>query len=237
MDIKQGLSDSLPIAAGYFGVSFSFGIMAAGAGLDSVTATIISLTNLTSAGQFAGLTLIAEGAGYIELFLSQLIINLRYALMSLSLSQKVDEKYGLSKRLISSFWITDEIFAVASGKAGSVSFPYMVGLGIPPIIGWSLGTLVGALAGELLPASVISALSLALYAMFIAIVLPPARDNKAIAIVAFISIAISCLIKYLPVFKGVGSGTAIIITTILAAGVGALLFPINRDDHNEGGAE
>lgn len=231
-NFKKGAIDSLPIAAGYFGVSFSFGIMAVGAGLDAFTATVMSLTNLTSAGQFAGIMMIAEGAGYIELLLSQIIINLRYALMSLSLSQKLDKDFGVGQRAVAGFVITDEIFAVASGYPGKVRFEYLVGLGLPPIAGWTLGTLTGALAGSLLPASIVSALSVALYAMFIAIVLPPARDNKNVAIVALIALCASCIVRYAPLLNSLSSGTSIIICTLVAAAIGAALFPVDPDEGN-----
>ena len=224
-DIKEGMRDSLPVAAGYFGVSFSFGIMAAGYGIDALTATVISLTNLTSAGQFAGLTMIAEGAGYVELFLAQLVINLRYALMSLSLSQKLDKNFSVPKRAISAFWITDENFAISSARSVPVTFPYMLGIGMLPIAGWTLGTLVGALAGEILPPTAVSALSVALYAMFVAIVLPPARERRSVAIVACLALIFSCILYYAPIFAGIGSGFSVIICTVLAAGIGAALFP------------
>ena len=227
-EIKTGMIDSLPIAAGYLGVSFTFGILAVSYGIDAGTATLISLLNLTSAGQFAGITAIAGGAGYLELFLTQFIINLRYSLMSLSLSQKLSKDFDTKKRLIASFVITDEIFAVASSKEEPVRFLYMVGLGVPPIIGWTLGTFLGAVAGSNLPASIGSALSVALYAMFVAIVLPPAREHRPVALVAVIALVISCLLYYIPIFVSVGSGFAVIITTVIAAGLGAVFFPVEE---------
>ncbi|MCR5099428.1 MAG: AzlC family ABC transporter permease [Lachnospiraceae bacterium] len=228
-EVKNGMIDSLPIAAGYLGVSFTFGILAVSYGIDAGTATLISLLNLTSAGQFAGITAIAGGAGFVELFLTQLIINLRYSLMSLSLSQKLSKDFNTPKRLVASFVITDEIFAVASSKTEPVRFPYMLGLGLPPIIGWSLGTFLGAVAGSNLPSSVNSALSVALYGMFVAIVLPPAREHKPVALVAVIALVISCLLYYVPLFDAIGSGFSVIITTLIAAGLGAVLFPIPED--------
>ncbi len=225
-EIKNGIISSLPIAVGYLGVSFTFGILAVSYGISPLTATVISLLNLTSAGQFAGITAIASGAGYFELFLTQLVINLRYSLMSLSLSQKLSHDFNTPKRLISSFVITDEIFAVAASQEKPVTFHFMLGLGVPPIIGWTLGTFLGAAAGALLPDAVLSALSIALYAMFVAIVLPPAREHRPIAIVAIIALAISCIIYYLPALDGISSGFSVIITTIIAAGIGAVFFPI-----------
>ena len=229
-DFKKGAIDSLPIAAGYLGVSFSFGILAASYGLDAGTATLISLLNLTSAGQFAGITTIVAGAGYLELFLTQFIINLRYSLMSLSLSQKLTHDFGTKKRLIASFVITDEIYAVASAQQSPVSFKYMLGLGIPPIAGWSIGTLLGAAAGSVLPDALLSALGIALYAMFIAIVLPPAVEHRPIATVAVLAVIISCIIYYVPAFDRVSGGFSVIITTLIAAGLGAFFFPVQEDD-------
>lgn len=227
---KQGLKHGIPIAIGYFSVSFTFGIMAVAEGISPWAAALISLTNVTSAGQFAGLTLMVNGATLFEMILTQFIINLRYALMSLSLSQKLKENTGTLKRMLIAFANTDEIFAVAINYPGDVTPIYMAGLELLPIAGWTLGTLTGAIATTLLPASVQSALGVALYAMFIAIVLPPARQNRSIAIVAFIALVISSLLYYLPVFNWISSGFAIIICTVIAAGIGAFCFPIEEEE-------
>lgn len=227
-DFRIGIKQSVPIAVGYFSVSFTFGIMAAKAGLSPLIAGIISLTNVTSAGQFAGLSIIASGASMFEMFLTQLIINLRYALMSLSLSQKIPQNMSTLKRMLIAFANTDEIFAVSITYTGEITPMYMAGLESLPVLCWTAGTVVGAVATDLLPHPIQSALGVALYGMFIAIVIPPAKKNKGITIVALIAMALSCMIKYIPALGFISSGFSIIICTLLAAGLGAFLFPISE---------
>ena len=175
--LRQGIRHGIPIGLGYLSVSFAFGMKAVGDGLTVLQAVLISMTNLTSAGQIAALPLMAGGASLAEMALTQLTINLRYALMSLSLSRKLDGSMGTLQRLVFSFANTDEIFAVASSQPGKVGKYYLYGLMIAPWIGWSLGTFLGAAAGTLLPAFVRSALGIAIYGMFLAIILPPAREG------------------------------------------------------------
>lgn len=225
-EFKSGLKDGIPIAIGYFSVSFTFGIMAAKVDISPLIAALISLTNITSAGQFAGLGLIAAGGSYGEMLLTQLIINLRYSLMSLSLSQKVSSDFTTPKRLGLSVGITDEIFAVSSIREEPVSPAYMTGLEILPILCWVLGTFTGAVAGSILPGPVQSALGVALYGMFVAIVIPPARESRPVAIVAGIALIINCILYYVPLFSFVSSGFSIIICTVIAAGIGAVFFPM-----------
>lgn len=228
-DLKNGLKDGIPIALGYLSVSFGFGILAVSSGIPALAAVIISLTNLTSAGQVAGIAVIASAGTYIEMALTQLIINLRYALMSLSLSQKLDRNFTALSRLAISFGVTDEIFAVASGKSGEVSKKYMAGLIILPVIGWTTGTFLGAFAGEILPERLNAALGIAIYGMFIAIFVPVAKKAKGVLAVVAISVALSCCLKYIPVFSGISQGFAIIICGIFASLSGAILFPVKQE--------
>lgn len=230
-DFLSGLKDSVPIGLGYLSVSFGLGILAVSSGLSVLTAVIISMTNLTSAGQVAGIAVIAGGGGYIEMALAQLIINMRYALMSLSLSQKLDGKFTNLSRLAVSFGITDEIFAVASGKSGEVSKHYMGGLISLPFVCWSLGTLLGGCAGEILPEKIKAALGIAIYGMFVAIFVPAARKAVGVLAVVLISAAISCILKYVPLFSGVSQGFSIIICAVIAAAFGAVVFP--KTDNKE----
>lgn len=227
---RTGLRDGLPIALGYFPVSFTFGMLAISQGLPAFQAVLISATNLTSAGQFAGLTVIAAGASLLEMALTQLVINLRYALMSLSLSQKLDSRVTLLQRCIVAFGNTDEIFAVASSKPGTIGARYLYGLILGPVLGWTGGTLAGAVASGLLPAMVQSALGVAIYGMFIAIVVPPARQFRPVLAVVLIALALSCGFAWLPVLRQVSAGFAIIFCTVLAAGAGALLFPLEEKE-------
>lgn len=228
-EFTQGLKDGIPIAAGYFSVSFSFGILAVDGGLSVFQAALTSLTNVTSAGQFAGLQVIIAGGTLLEIALTQLIINLRYALMSLSLSQKLSEKVTFVQRLLIAFANTDEIYAVAMAHQKSLTYPYMFGLQILPILGWTGGTAVGAAAGSILPDSLTSALGVALYGMFIAIVIPVARKARPVLIVVILSILMSCILYYVPLFSGISAGISIIICTVAASMAGAILFPVDQE--------
>ncbi len=230
---RRGLTDGVPIGLGYLSVSFSFGILASGLGVPALWAVLISMTNLTSAGQVAGVGVIAAAGGYAEIALTQLVINLRYALMSLSLSQKLDETMTLPRRLLVSFGVTDEIFAVAAAKERDVGFRYMLGLICIPYVGWTVGTTLGVLAGSLLPDFLKSALGIALYGMFAAIVVPPAKKNVKLLPVVGAAAALSCLIRYLPALSFISDGFSIILCTVIAASLGALLFPVS--DREEGG--
>ena len=227
---KSGLRDGIPIALGYLSVSFSFGILCKKLGIRTLGAIFISVTNLTSAGQLAGIGIIAALGSLSEMALTQLVINIRYALMSLSLSQKTDSSFNTFRRLIVSFFITDEIYAVASSKSGLINPRYMYGLGALPFIGWSLGTAIGAIAGNILPSDVVNALGLALYAMFIAIVLPPAVENKGVLVCAVIAAIISCIITFVPALSFISNGFAIIICALAAGIAAAILFPIDNDE-------
>ncbi len=220
---KQGLIDAIPIALGYLSVSFGFGILAVSLNIDAVFAVLISLTNLTSAGQAAGIEIIAAGGTLIEMALTQLIINLRYSLMGLSLTQKLDNSFTTPKRLLLSFGITDEIFAVAISGSGKISAKYMAGLIVLPVIGWTSGTLLGAVAGTLLPQFITSAMGILLYGMFIAIFTPAAKKEKGVLVVVLVAALISVVFKYLLSF--ISSGFAIILTALIAATIGAIFFP------------
>lgn len=228
-----GLRDGIPIGLGYLSVSFTFGIMAASYGIPLGYTLLISMTNLTSAGQLAGIGIIHAGGGLAEMALTQLVINLRYALMSLSLSQKLDGEFNLFHRLAVSFGITDEIFAVASSQKGDVSPRYMYGLIMIPYIGWAAGTALGTLAGNLLPEMLRNALGIALYGMFIAIVVPPAKKRPKLLAVIGIAVGLSCLIRFVPVFSFISDGFSIIICTLIAATAGALLFPVVTEDADD----
>ena len=226
---RKGIRHGIPIALGYLGVSFAFGMKAVSGGLTVLQAVLISLTNLTSAGQVAALPLMAAGASLTEMAMTQLTINLRYALMSLSLSRKLDGSMRTPQRMIFSFANTDEIFAVASSQPEKVGKAYLYGLMITPIIGWTLGTLLGAAAGTLLPEFVRSALGIAIYGMFLAIILPPARKDRPVRIVVAAAAALSLCFHYIPGLKQVSGGFAIIICAVVAAAIGAAFFPVKEE--------
>lgn len=235
LSFKDGIADSLPIALGYLSVSFGVGITASNSGLSPFEAAMLSLFNLTSAGEAAGLSIIAAGGTYIEMAAAQLIINLRYSLMSLSLSQKMDGSFTLFHRFTTSFAVTDEIFAAASGHTENISSRYMYGIMTLPIIAWTAGTFLGAFAGHILPQSVNDALGIALYSMFIAIVIPPSTKNKGILLAALSAAALSCGIYFIPAFSFVSSGFSVIICGIAAALAAAVFFPVPDDGDKESG--
>ena len=227
----QGIRHGIPIALGYLSVSFAFGLQAVSMGLSWLQAVLISATNLTSAGQMAGLPLMISGAGMAEMALTQLTINLRYGLMSLSLGRKLDSSMGTLQRLIFSFANTDEIFAVASSRPGKVGRDYLYGLMLTPFLGWTLGTLLGGVAGTLLPAFVRSALGIAIYGMFLAIILPPARKRKPVRFVVLLSVGLSLCFRYIPGLNRISGGFVIIICAVAAAAAGAALYP-EEGDHS-----
>ena len=221
----KGLHDGIPIALGYFSVSFSFGISAVNSGLSPLAAVLISITNLTSAGQVAGLEVIVAMGSLLEAALTQLTINSRYFLMSLSLSQKLDKSFTLPHCLLASYGITDEIFGVASSKKEPIVPSYMYGLILLPVIGWSSGTLLGAIMGNILPKSIGNALGIAIYGMFVAIVIPQAKKHRGVLIAALIAIIVSLALYYLPFFRFITHGFAIIISSIIGASIAAIIKP------------
>lgn len=224
-DFVHGLKKGLPIGIGYLAVSFSLGVVAS-TGLTPLMAAILSLTNLTSSGEYAGIQMILEKASLFEIGLTVLIINLRYVLMSLSLSQKVPSEVPFWKRLIMGFGIADEIYAVAVSEYRDIKCSYMVGIMLLPIIGWTSGTLIGALGASIFSSRLLSSLGIALYTMFIALLVPDAKKSKAIGIVILLSILISVIFEYVSIFDKIGFGFKIIIATIIASTFGALVFPI-----------
>ena len=229
---KQGLIDGIPIALGYIAVSFTFGILAKDAGLTNFQSVLLSLLNLTSAGQFAGLGIITASASYLEMAFTQLVINLRYCLMSCAFSQKLDQHSPFFHRFFMAYGITDEIFGICSTKEGKFDPFYSYGAICVASPGWAFGTFLGVLSGSILPARVLSALGLALYGMFIAIIIPAAKTNKVIAGIILVSMVISFVFTLIPVLSLISSGFRIIILTLLIAGAAALLFPIPVEDEN-----
>ena len=226
----NGVRTGLPVGVGYFSVSFGFGAMAAAQGIRALDAALISLTNLTSAGQFAGLTLIVAGSGLWEVILTQIVINSRYALMSLALSQRMGSRIGILPRFFISFFNTDEIFALAMAEKQPLTVPFLMGLGLTPILGWTAGTLCGALAGSVLPLSIRTALGVMLYGMFIAIVVPPAKEEKSVLAAVVMALILSCLFRWLPMLQGISAGISIVCCTVIAAAVCAWLFPIPEEE-------
>lgn len=230
---KKGLKDGLPIAIGYFSVSFAFGIFAIENGLTVFQAVIISLLNLTSAGQLAAVPIIAGGGTFLELALSQLVINSRYSLMSVSLSQKLSKRVKLPQKLLIAYGNTDEIFAVSVSNKGDVGTKYMLGIILLPVIGWTSGTFLGGFVGNILPPMVTAALGVAIYGMFVAIVMPVAKKEKMTALCVLLAIAISCAFRYIPLLKSVPSGFTVIICAVVASALFAIIAPIKTEEKEE----
>ena len=229
-EYKNGVHTGLPVGLGYFSVSFGFGAMAVAQGLKALDATLISASNLTSAGQFAGLTLIVAMGTLWEMIVTQIVINSRYSLMSLALSQRMGEKIGFFPRLFIAFFNTDEIFALAMARPKPLTVPFMLGLGTLPFFGWTGGTLMGALAGSVLPQDIRAALGVMLYGMFIAIVVPPAKQEKPVFVTLLLALTFSCLFAWVPAFKTVSAGISIVICTVAAAAIAAVLFPTEDEE-------
>ena len=222
---RYGILKGLPIALGYLSVSFGFGISALGKGIHPIGAILISLTNLTSAGQVAGVEIIHACGTIIEMILAQLVINMRYCLMGLALTQKLDNGFTTPHRMITSFAITDEVFAVAAAERGLINTSFMYGLITLPPIGWTLGTALGVFAGQLLPADVCSALEIAIYSMFVAIIVPPARHDRGVLFTVIIASALSCALYYIPALAHISTGFKIIICAVVASGAMAYIAP------------
>ena len=220
----KGLRDGIPIALGYFSVSFGFGILCVNLGLSVLVASGISLSNLTSAGQVAGVQIIAAGGTLIEMVLTQLVINLRYSLFAISLSQKLDSSFTTPHRIAASFGITDEIFAVTYAQEGKVKPSYMYGVILISALGWVGGTALGAAMGQILPEMVSSAMGIMLYCMFLAIFVPPARKDRGVLMAVIV--AALCSILFNTVLTFVSGGFAVIISALVSAALCALLFPV-----------
>jgi predicted branched-subunit amino acid permease len=229
----QGVKDGLPIGIAYLAVSFTVGIYAVQNNLSAWMALCISLSNFTSTGEVAGIGLIAISAPLFEIATTVLIINLRYAVMSLSLSQQFESSLPTWKRIIYSFFITDEVFALCALNGKKVTGKYFLGTATLPYILWSLGTFLGALVNNILPERIQVALGIAIYCMFIALVIPPARSNKAILFCVAISTALSCLFYYCPGLNKISTGFRVIIVGIVASIICAFIFPIKDEDEKE----
>jgi len=230
---KKGLKDGIPIALGYFAISFALGIGAKEAGLSAFAAMLAAGLTNASAGAYAGFTLIAEQGGYLAMALSQLIVNARYLLMSCALSQKLNPKTSLFHRAAVAFDVTDEIFGISVSVNGELNPFYNYGAMTLAIPGWALGTFFGVLMGSVLPVRVVSALGVGLYGMFMAIIIPPARKNKIIAGLVAVSFLLSFAFAKLPVISRVPSGMQVIILTVVISLSAAIFFPIKEEKEEE----
>ena len=233
----RGMRDGIPICLGYFAVSFALGIAGRGVGMNAVQAFVMSLTMVASAGQFAAITLIGAGAGIIEMITTTIVVNLRYLLMSCSLTQKLSPETKLLPRLALSYCMTDEIFGLSISVDGFLRPVYTYGITMISVSGWCLGTVLGVVAGNILPALVTNALGVAMYGMFLAIIIPPAKENHFLGALVAVSMAASGLFSILPYLKAISSGFRVIILTILIAGIAAVIHPIEEPGDNPGQTE
>lgn len=233
----RGMRDGIPICLGYFAVSFALGIAGRGVGMNAVQAFVMSLTMVASAGQFAAITLIGAGAGIIEMITTTVVVNLRYLLMSCSLTQKLSPETKLLHRLALSYCMTDEIFGLSISVDGFLRPVYTYGITVISVSGWCLGTVLGVIAGNILPALVTNALGVAMYGMFLAIIIPPAKENHFLGALVAVSMAASGLFSVLPYLRAISSGFRVIILTILIAGIAAVIHPIEEPGDNPGQTE
>lgn len=233
----RGIRDGIPICLGYFAVSFALGIAGRGVGMNAVQAFVMSLTMVASAGQFAAITLIGAGAGIIEMITTTVVVNLRYLLMSCSLTQKLSPETKLLHRLALSYCMTDEIFGLSISVDGFLRPVYTYGITVISVSGWCLGTVLGVVAGNILPALVTNALGVAMYGMFLAIIIPPAKENHFLGALVAVSMAASGLFSILPYLRTISSGFRVIILTILIAGIAAVIHPMEESGDNPGQTE
>lgn len=228
--LREGFRDGIPIGLGYLAVSFSLGVAARNAGLSAFQGFLVSLLNNASAGEYAGFTVIAANGAYFEIFLMTLIANARYLLMSCALSQKFSPDTPLIHRIFVGYDVTDEIFGITIARPGMLDPFYSCGAILIAAPAWAGGTALGVIAGNLLPARAVSALSVALFGMFLAVIIPPARKNRVIALFVLISFAASFAATYLPLISQLSGGTRTIILTVLISAIAAILFPVNEEE-------
>ena len=231
---RLGMRDGIPIGLGYLAVAFSLGITARNAGLNALQGFLISILNNASAGEYAGITVIAANAAYAEIAIVTLITNARYLLMSCAMSQRLEPGLSLGHRLLMGFDITDELFGITIARPGSLNPYYTYGAILLAAPAWAIGTALGIIAGNLLPLRAVSALSVALYGMFLAIIIPPARKSRVVAALVAISFALSFVCNYLPGISALSEGTRTILLTVLISSAAAVLFPVNPEEQEAG---
>lgn len=232
--LREGRRDGLPVALGYFAVAFALGIAARRAGLHPVQGFVASLLCNASAGEYAGFALISTGAALWEVALMTLVVNARYLLMSAALSQKFSPNTPLRHRFLVGFDVTDELFGIAIARPGWFDPYYYYGAMAVSMPGWAFGTLFGVLAGNVLPQRLVSALSVALYGMFLAVIVPPARKDRVVAVLIPLCFLASWGAASLPGLSGLSAGTRTILLTVVIAGAAALLFPLPKEEEREG---
>ena len=228
---RKGLKDGIPIALGYFAVAFTLGIVAKNSGLSALETMIAAALTNASAGAYAAFSVIKEDSGFLEMALTQLVVNIRYLLMAAALSQKLAPKTSTLHRSLVAFDVTDEIFGISIAQKGTLNPFYNYGAATVSIPGWALGAFFGVIMGNVLPSAVVSALSVGLYGMFLAIIIPPARKNKVIALLVIVSMSASLVFAKTPIFMNLSEGMRVIILTVVISLLAAVLFPVKEDDY------
>lgn len=228
--LLQGMRDGIPIGLGYLAVAFSLGIAARSAGLTALQGFVASLLTNASAGEYAVFTLMAANAAYLEVAIVTIVTNARYLLMSCALSQRLAPGTPLLHRLLTGFCITDEIFGISVAQPGYLNPWYTIGALLFASPCWALGTALGIIAGNLLPARIVSALSVALFGMFLAVIIPPARRNRVVAVLVLVSFAASYASAILPMLSALSDGTRTIILTVALSALAAILFPVKQEE-------
>lgn len=230
---RKGLVDGIPIGLGYFAVAFTLGIVARKAGLTPFQALLAAGLTNASAGGYAGFTLIGENASYIEMILTQLIVNARYLLMAFALSQKLAPKTTTLHRSLVAFDVTDEIFGISIAVKGYLNPFYNYGAMTVSIPCWAMGTCFGVVMGNTLPEVVVSALGVGLYGMFIAIIVPKAAKDKIMAGLVLVSMVGSFAFTKISLFSGISEGIRVIILTVAISLGAAILFPVKEEKIND----
>ena len=228
---RKGLKDGIPIALGYFAVAFTLGIVAKNSGLSALETMIAAALTNASAGAYAAFSVIKEDSGFLEMALTQLVVNIRYLLMAAALSQKLAPKTSTLHRSLVAFDVTDEIFGISIAQKGTLNPFYNYGAATVSIPGWALGAFFGVIMGNVLPSAVVSALSVGLYGMFLAIIIPPARKNKVIALLVIVSMSASLVFTKTPILMNLSEGMRVIILTVVISLLAAVLFPVKEDDY------
>ena len=228
---RKGLKDGIPIALGYFAVAFTLGIVAKNSGLSALETMIAAALTNASAGAYAAFSVIKEDSGFLEMALTQLVVNIRYLLMAAALSQKLAPKTSTLHRSLVAFDVTDEIFGISIAQKGTLNPFYNYGAATISIPGWASGAFFGVIMGNVLPSAVVSALSVGLYGMFLAIIIPPARKNKVIALLVIVSMSASLVFAKTPILMNLSEGMRVIILTVVISLLAAVLFPVKEDDY------
>lgn len=227
---RYGMRDGFPIGLGYYAVAFSIGLVASKAGLTWWMGAVSSFLTRASAGEYGVYSLIAINAGLAEVVGLSLVANMRYLLMGAALTQKFHPDTSLLKRILTALCVTDEVFGISIAYPGYLAPSYTYGAMIVSTLMWSAGCMSGIIAGDVLPGNIVSALSVTLYGMFIAIVVPPAKQDRGVMAAVVCSFVLSGVCAFVPWLDVINSGTKIILLTVIISAVAAIVKPIKVEE-------